>query len=67
MSSTHGEPAAVTRDDQLAQLLAEMAEQTALGHVADVESIAREHPDLGGRAARVVGDRPDRRRSRPDP
>jgi eukaryotic-like serine/threonine-protein kinase len=46
MSSTHGEPADVNRDDQLAQFLAELTAQTGLGQVADVESIAREHPEL---------------------
>ena len=46
MSSTQPAPAATTRDDQLAQLLTGLTEQAALGQVDDVESLAREHPDL---------------------
>ncbi len=46
MSTTQPEPAATTRDDQLAQLLAELTEKATLGQVAEVESLAREHPDL---------------------
>jgi eukaryotic-like serine/threonine-protein kinase len=46
MSSAHPEPAAYTRDDHLAQFLAELTEKTATGQVVDVESIAREHPEL---------------------
>ena len=47
MSSAPLEPTPATRDDQLASLLAEMAEQLVKGHDPDVDAVAGQHPELG--------------------
>jgi len=47
MSSAAFDPPSATRDDHLAQLLAEMTESAHHGRVPNVEAIAREHPELG--------------------
>ena len=47
MSATPLEPPLATRDDQLAQLLAGMAEQLQNGQNPDVDAVVREHPELG--------------------
>ena len=47
MASPSFDPSAVTRDDQLARLLAAMAEDAVRGRSPDVEAVAREHPELG--------------------
>ncbi len=47
MSAAPFEPPLATRDHQLAQLLAGMAEQLQKGQKPDVGAVAREHPELG--------------------
>src|SRR3954470_7321045 len=39
-------PAAATRDDRLAAVLAELMERQRQGQPADVDAAARDHPDL---------------------
>ena len=66
MSSAPTDPPAVARDDQLAQLLAEITESARQGQNPDVEAIAREHPEARRRAARALADRTGRRGTGPD-
>jgi hypothetical protein len=47
MSSAPIDPPVATRDDRLASLLADLAEQALEGKVPDVEAVARENPELG--------------------
>jgi hypothetical protein len=47
LSAAPFEPPLATRDHQLAQLLAGMAEQLQKGQKPDVGAVAREHPELG--------------------
>jgi serine/threonine-protein kinase len=42
------EPAAAARDERLAQLLADLVDQHKRGEPADVESVARQHPEVAG-------------------
>ena len=47
MSSAPSDPLPTTRDDQLARLLAELAEQLVQDHEPDVDAVVRQHPELG--------------------
>ena len=78
MSDSTTAPAPPTRDERLAQLLGELTEQSRQGRPPDLESLARQHPDLASelrplwgtvQVAEAMGAsrQSDRQSNRPEP